>query len=88
VAGAAFDAVFRFGVGELGEVVRVDGVGHLHHGAGKVFYWIGVGGEVVAAGGGVFGVAVAALYAELGLKVVHDSDDLLSGHVFGQDFEV
>jgi hypothetical protein len=88
MAGAAVDVVFWFGISELGEELGVDGVGHLHHDASAVFHGIGVGGEVEAASGVVFGVAIVAADAEFAFPGVHDGDNLLGGHVLGENFEV
>ena len=47
--------------------------------------FIGLASEakLIASGGGIFSVAVAALDAELAGIAVHDGDDLLGGGVFG-----
>ena len=92
VAGAAGDFVGGGRVFELGEKALIDLVGHADHGAGAVFDGVVVGGEVEVADagfvGGVLGVAVVAVDAQLVFKLVHDGDNLIAGEVLGQHLKV
>ena len=75
-------------IGELRDVFRVELVGHSDHKARLVLDGVGVGGEVVAPGLGVSGVAEFALDAEVAFVLMHDLDDFVSGDVFGKDLDV
>jgi len=88
MAGAAGDGVFRLGVVELGDKLRVDGLGHFDHQASFIFDGIGVRGEIIALGLWIARVAKFALNAECTFEAVHDDVDLIAGSVLGQGLEV
>ena len=75
-------------IGELREVFRVEVVGHFDHQARLVLDRVGIGGEVVAFGLGVTGVAEFAFDAEVALVLMHDFDDFVAADVFRKDLDV
>jgi hypothetical protein len=88
VACSAGDRIGRLAIAYLGEVFGVEVSGHSDHHAGLVFDRVRVGGEVVAPGLGVSGVAELAFHAEVSLILMHEFDDLVSGDVFGESLDV
>lgn len=88
MAGAAANSVLGFGIGELGEVLLVDGHGHFDHYPGAILPGVGVGGEVEAACCRAFGVAVVALDAKGACELAHYVYYLISGEVFGKHLKI
>ena len=88
MAGAARDRVGRLAGAQLRQVFGVEIVGHFDHQARLVLDGVGIGGEVVAPGLGVSGVAEFALDAEIALVLMHDFDDFVAGDVFGKSLDV
>lgn len=88
MARSAGDGVGRLGVGQLCEIFRVEIVGHFDHQTGFVLDRVGIGGEVVAFGRSVAGVAEFAFDTEVALILMHELDGLVAGDVFGENLDV
>lgn len=88
-------AAGRFALGGLGvghrdggEVLGVDVPGHEDHRARDVLGRLLVGGEVLAMGCGVFGVAELTANAKLAVEAAHDANEFFGRDVLGEDLEV
>ena len=88
MAGAAGDGIGGHVVAQLIEVFGVEVFGHFDHEAGGVLDRIGIGGEVVAFGLRISGVAELAVDTEVALILMHEFIDLVSGDAFGKRFAV
>jgi hypothetical protein len=88
MTGAAGDGIGGHVVGQLIEVFGVEVVGHFDHEAGGVLDRIRIGGEVVAFGLWISGVAELAVDTEVALILMHDLDDFVAGDVFRKGLEV
>ena len=88
MAGAAGDGAGGLGVGQLCEVFGVEVVGHFDHQTGFVLDRVCIGGEVVAFGLWVAGVAEFAFDTEVALILMHELDGLVAGDVFGENLDV
>ena len=81
MAGAAGDRVRGLAVAQLRQEFGVEVVGHADHGTGCLLDRVCVGGEVIALGLGILGVAEFAFDAEVAFIPVHELHDIVAGNV-------
>ena len=88
VAGSAGDRIGGHAIAQLGEVFGVEIGGHFDHDAGFFFDGIRIGGEVVALGLLVPGVAECAFDTKVPLVLMHEFDDVVASDVFRKSLDV
>ncbi len=88
MAGSAGDCVVGFVVAELRKIFGIDVVGHSNLDASLVLDGICIGGEVVALGFGVAGVAELAFVSQVSFVLAHELDEVVAGDVLGQGLDV
>jgi hypothetical protein len=88
MAGSAGDCIVGFVLAELRKIFGIDVVGHSNHDTSLVFDGVCVGGEVVAPGFGIAGVAELAFDAQISCVLAHELDEVVAGDVFGEGLDV